>query len=150
MGELSRDQQRSRRRRQVRALSISVRRISKRALELGKLIHPETDHDRPKTRAECAGGARPCPYVSCRYHLYLDVDPRIGTIKLNYPDLEPEELAESCSLDVADRGAQRLEDVGGLMNVTRERIRQIEVRALALLFRLRRRLPLVTDFEGKR
>ncbi len=29
---------------------------------------------RPKTRGECASGPRPCPWVSCRHHLYLDVD----------------------------------------------------------------------------
>lgn len=83
----------------------------------------------PATRAECAGGARPCPFVSCRYHLYLDVNPRTGTIKLNFPGLEVWELPETCALDVADRGEQTLAAVGGLLNRTRECIRQIELRA---------------------
>ena len=85
--------------------------------------------DRPHTRGECVGGARPCLYVGCRHNLYLDVN-LTGGLKLNFPDLEPEDLVETCSLDVADRGTTTLEDVGHMMNLTRERVRQIEVRAL--------------------
>jgi hypothetical protein len=40
-------------------------------------------------------------------------------------------------LDVADRGGTTLEDVGAIMNLTRERIRQVEVKALAKLEALR-------------
>lgn len=88
---------------------------------------PEDDLPRlPATRAECAGGQRPCPFVSCKYHLYLDVNPRTGTIKLNFPDLEVWELPETCALDVADRGEQTLAQIGALLNRTRERVRQIE------------------------
>ncbi len=42
-------------------------------------------------------------------------------------------MKETCALDVADRGGTTLEDVGAIMNLTRERIRQVEVRALAKL-----------------
>jgi hypothetical protein len=65
--------------------------------------------------------------------LYLDVSPATGTIKLNFPELEVWELAESCALDVADSGAQEVEHASHLLNVTRERIRQIEVVALSKL-----------------
>lgn len=81
---------------------------------------------RPRTRAECCNGPRPCPWVACRHHLYLDVDPELGSIKLNFPDIEPDEMVETCSLDVAERGPQILDVVGALMNLTRERGRQIE------------------------
>lgn len=80
---------------------------------------------RPKTRGEC-GEERPCPWVSCRYHLYLDVNPKTGTIRYGYPGREPWEIPETCALDVADRGGEILEDIGDMLNVTRERIRQIE------------------------
>jgi hypothetical protein len=71
--------------------------------------------------------------VSCKHHLYLDVSARTGAIKLNFPDLEVWDMNETCALDVADRGGTTLEDVGAIMNLTRERIRQVEVKALAKL-----------------
>jgi hypothetical protein len=71
--------------------------------------------------------------VSCQHHLYLDVSSRTGAIKLNFPDLEVWDMNETCALDVADRGGTTLEDVGAIMNLTRERIRQVEVKALAKL-----------------
>lgn len=80
---------------------------------------------RPETRGDCVDGPRPCPFVSCRYHLYIDVDPRSGALKLNFPHLEAEDMPESCALDVADRGGAILEDVALVMNLTRERVRQL-------------------------
>lgn len=88
---------------------------------------------RPKSRADCLRMERPCLYVSCRHHLYLDVNPETGSVKLNFPDKEVWELEDSCALDVADRGGITLEDVGAIMNLTRERIRQVEVRGLEKL-----------------
>jgi hypothetical protein len=134
---ITREQRRSRRKRDVRARTISVKRMTKRELEIGRLLYPETDYDKPRTRAECAEGPRPCPFVSCKNHLYIDVSARTGAIKLNFPDLEVWDLGESCALDVADRGGTTLEDVGAIMNLTRERIRQVEVKALAKLEALR-------------
>jgi hypothetical protein len=97
------------------------------------LLYPDTEVERPETRADCANGERPCPFVSCKHHLYLDVSARTGAIKLNFPDLEVWEMTETCALDVADRGGTTLEEVGAIMNLTRERIRQVEVKGLAKL-----------------
>jgi hypothetical protein len=130
---ITREQRRSRRKRAVRARTISVKRMTKRELEIGRLLYPEADYRKPRMRVECLEGPRPCPFVSCKYHLYIDVSPRTGAIKLNFPDLEVWEMGESCALDVADRGGTTLEDVGAIMNLTRERIRQVEVKALAKL-----------------
>lgn len=134
---ITREQRRSRRKRAIRARTISVKRMTKRELEIGRLMYPETDYWRPRSRAECADGPRPCPFVACQHHLYIDVSPRTGAIKLNFPDLEVWEMGESCALDVADRGGTTLEDVGAIMNLTRERIRQVEVKALAKLEAMR-------------
>ena len=93
----------------------------------------ELDASRPKVRGDCAEGERPCPYVSCKYNLYVDVNPRTGSVKMNFPDKELWELAETCALDVADRQGITLEEVGVIMNLTRERVRQLEMRGLTKL-----------------
>jgi hypothetical protein len=135
---ITREQRRSRRKREVRARTISVKRMTKRELELGRLLYPDVDGvEKPLAREECQGGERPCPFVSCKHHLYLDVSARTGAIKLNFPDLEVWEMTETCALDVADRGGATLEEVGAIMNLTRERIRQVEVKGLAKLQALR-------------
>jgi hypothetical protein len=135
---VTREQRRSRRKRPIRARTISVKRMTKRELELGRLLYPDVeDVERPGTRAECAEGERPCPFVSCQHHLYLDVSARTGAIKLNFPDLEVWQMTETCALDVADRGGTTLEEVGAIMNLTRERIRQVEVKGLAKLAAMR-------------
>jgi hypothetical protein len=96
-------------------------------------IVQEIEAARPRSRAECASGPRPCMFISCKHHLYLDVNPETGSIKLNFPDREIWELDETCALDVADRGGITLEEVGTIMNLTRERIRQVETRGLLKL-----------------
>ena len=67
----------------------------------------------PRTRGDCLAGPRPCPWTGCRYHL--------GPAR------------ESCALDLAGRGGMTLDEIGALLGVTRERIRQIEGTALAKL-----------------
>ena len=93
----------------------------------------ELDATRPKVRGDCAEGERPCPYVSCKFNLYVDVNPRTGSVKMNFPDKELWELSETCALDVADRAGITLEEVGVIMNLTRERVRQLESQALQKL-----------------
>ncbi len=87
--------------------------------------------DPPTSRSQCKSGYRPCPFVSCRFHLYLDVTEH-GAIRLNFPGQEPWEMKTSCALDVAEAGeGLTLEALGALLNLTRERARQIEGLALA-------------------
>jgi hypothetical protein len=90
-------------------------------------------YDRPQTRADCANGPRPCLFVACKHHLYLDVNPETGSIKINFPDKDVWELEETCALDVAERGGVTLEEVGDILNLTRERVRQVEVTGLQKL-----------------
>lgn len=86
--------------------------------------------DRPKTRADCIDGPRPCPWVACRFHLYGDLRRNGKSYKPYYPELEPWEIAETCTLDVADRGDHTLEQIGQLLNVVGERVSQVEEQAL--------------------
>jgi len=88
-----------------------------------------TDHQRPFFRCQCVDGPRPCPFFSCRYHLYLDVN-SAGGIVLNFPDKTLDDLKDTCALDVAERGDHTLEEVGEYLNLTRERVRQIETHAM--------------------
>lgn len=92
-----------------------------------------TSYQKPKNRSECLKLKRPCLFVSCKYHLFLDVNPETKSIKFNFPGKEVWELSETCALDVADKGGVTLEEVGSIMNLTRERIRQVEMRALQKL-----------------
>jgi hypothetical protein len=89
----------------------------------------------PKTRGDCLSAPRPCLHFICRHNLFLDVNPESGSIKYNFPGMEPDELEDLCSLDVADRYADvrgtTLEHVGLLMGLTLERARQIQDDALA-------------------
>ena len=120
--------------------------------QINALLYPEADAiqaERPRTRADCVNGIRPCPWVGCRHHLYLDVHAKTGAITLNFPAKDdgktarpgdrrgPEDsavpvwrLKHSCSLDVADLGGLNGPEMGDLLELTKERIRQIEVSAL--------------------
>jgi hypothetical protein len=136
--ELEADGRRGRRRSKTMSRKEIAREL-RRQRAFG-LVDPELDGvireieaARPRSRAECANGPRPCMFISCKHHLYLDVNPSTGSIKLNFPDKEVWELEETCALDVADRGGITLEEVGSIMNLTRERIRQVETRGLLKL-----------------
>ena len=84
--------------------------MQKRREKAGDLLEI-IPYERPNKRSECASGPRPCLFVACKYHLYLDVNPETGSIKMNFPDLEPWELEETCALDIAERGGVTLEEV---------------------------------------
>lgn len=115
--------------------TLPVRRITRSELAAGqaelRALGADVPYERPQTRGDCARVPRPCPYVACKYSLYLDVS-ETGSIILNFPHLEPGEMVadQSCALDLAEQGRMTLEDIAVVMNLTRERIRQVELRAL--------------------
>lgn len=107
-------------------------------------VHERDLPHRPATRGECAAGRCPCPFVSCRHHFALDVNLETGTIRL-HPGFELDEMADTCSLDVAGRDGITLEQAGAILGVTQERVRQVEgmgLRAIKLNSAHRRRLGL--------
>lgn len=122
--------------------TIGKRRLAEAAQEYPLDEHPAAGAGRPTTWGECRakglGVERPCPWVSCAQHLYLEVSDA-GSIVYRHPDREVDELTETCSLAVAERGGATLEEVGVLINVTRERVRQVEVMGLVKIESLLRR-----------
>jgi hypothetical protein len=97
--------------------------------EIAAAVEPFPDVERPRTRGECRDAPRPCPWSSCRHHNAFEVS-QIGSLTPAFPGVEPWEIPETCSLDAADRGGMTLEEVGTILNLTRECIRQTEDRAL--------------------
>ena len=127
-----------------RSKTIALKRLTREEIRQGIELADMIGYDRPRHRSECVDGVRPCPYVACKHHLYLDVNPDTGSIKLNFPDVPVWEMKETCALDIADRGGVTLEEVGDILNLTRERIRQVEVLGLQKL----RETPLAGDLDG--
>ncbi len=97
----------------VRGRTISIKRYATKTLrwetiEANKIL-AELDVQRPKIRADCLEGGsnaeRPCPFVSCKFHLFLDVSERSGAIKINFPGLEIWEMNETCVVETSSEPA---------------------------------------------
>lgn len=108
--------------------SITLRaELSQEDLIAGAELLEHGPSSRPKTLSECPSG--PCPYVGCRHHLYSEISAG-GWLKIVWPQRDPLEIPDTCSLRVAANGEHILEDVAAYMNCTRERVRQIEAVAM--------------------
>lgn len=85
----------------------------------GKKTPPLPQHRRPKTRADCDNVPRPCPYVGCRYHLFLEVTGN-GSIQFPHGDgLDAlEALPVSCALDAAEQGERNVQGVARAIGVS--------------------------------
>lgn len=118
-----------------RARTVNVAKLGVR-LKQGAHTHDLFDVGvealRPRTRAECApppGKRRtePCPWIGCRHHTAITVDPERGSIKETFPQLrildDPEgpglhvleELVGTCSLDACDGLDDGTGGIGGLI-----------------------------------
>ena len=70
------------------------------------------DFNRPVIREDCLNMARPCPYVACKYHLFLDLEgSRDTTIRVTHGNGDEEKIDETlkamrhtCVLDVVEAG----------------------------------------------
>lgn len=82
--------------------------------------------ERPTRRTQCIDGPRPCPYMSCRHHLGLDVED--GVVVLNRAIVDEEVPIfgrPTCSLDLADVQLSPA-DVAELVGATIEEVVRIE------------------------
>jgi DNA-binding CsgD family transcriptional regulator len=86
-------------------------------------FHKDTD-------GACQDLDEPCQETQCRYHIHSDARAdQIASI--------PRQPV-TCSLKLADRGGMTLEEVGNVLGITRERVRQIEGKAVKRMDRLLR------------
>lgn len=108
--------------------------------------------ERPQRYGDCVGRPRPCPWFSCRHNLLFEV----GTDgALSFGDTRQSiknsgardqarrwrtaeaaalrkwsQMKDTCALDVAARGWLNNEEIGELLGLTRERVRQMQADAL--------------------
>ena len=90
---------------------------------------------RPKKRADCISGPRPCPWVGCKYHLLFDYKLMPARMRFLTDEEIIEllwEMPETCALDVAEYAHKRsngkltLQYIADLLGLdSRERVRQI-------------------------
>jgi len=92
----------------------------------------ELDELRPKTRADCVNGYRPCMWASCRYNLRYEIT-EIGSIFDHLDD----DAVVTCALDVVDANpdGMSLDKMSAVLKVTRERARQLEMIAVGNLLK---------------
>jgi len=93
---------------------------------------------RPTHRRDCKDGPRPCPWVSCRYHLALDlIQGKWGggyEVRVRNPPENWTDETKTCALDIADEGPMTLKDIARIVGVGRgEYERQIIAAALLKL-----------------
>lgn len=77
---------------------------------------------------------RPCPFVGCRYHLFLDVN-AWGGVSFPYGEdvIALQGMADTCALDRADRGRTRMNKISAIFRMTGARARMLVQSALAKL-----------------
>jgi hypothetical protein len=91
------------------------------------------------TKGSCVDMGDPCPHSTCRYHVHNSAkDCQIDRSALT---------RTTCSLKLAERGGMGLEEIGNVMGITRERVRQIELNALTKLKRGLEKKGLLDDVE---
>ncbi len=114
--------------------------IQQRIEPLPEYIDEELDAERPKIRQDCINGPRPCPWIMCRWHTIWMINdsskpiilggqkPRHPIMKLSDDDilLMIANMKCTCLMDVMDQAGLILEDIGDILGMTRERVRQIQ------------------------
>lgn len=112
--------------------------VEQRARAGKKLLRQPTTNaawDRPQRYQDCLPGginaARPCPWVSCRSHLYLYVS-RKGGVKPSRPNTDLMDLPFTCLNDAlrAADGKMTNEAVAEAEGITHQRVSQIVKKAL--------------------
>jgi hypothetical protein len=113
-GPLSRDERRE--------MAVTLRTLKRSGMETTM----------PSTWGECQERDDPfCPFVGCKFHLYLYIDQASGAVIVNFPGKEPWELEQTCALKVVqdNPNGMELEAIAALMNVTDAVVQRMEARS---------------------
>lgn len=90
------------------------------------------DLKRPTSRADCAGVARPCPFVSCSHNLFLRESPETGKLEPRFAGRKLKEMKHSCALDLLEKmDSLSPDDLGWLFGCTKAEFDGIVKRAEA-------------------
>ena len=104
----------------------------------------------PVTRGDCIDAQRPCPYVSCKWHLLTTIasDGRMYKAR-DFDERDPDsivaalvEMSETCTLDVADKGGMSEEEIGDIYGVSADKMKRDSMTAVA---RARARIMMAMD-----
>jgi len=99
------------------------KRLSMGEIAIGKML---VDDEIPRpSYPECADDPAPCYYARCRHSLLVDVN-RFGTIKINFPGWDVDEMPATCSVKEARKGPRTVDQVASMFNLTDEAVRAIE------------------------
>ena len=83
--------------------------------------------ERPRTRADCIHGPRPCPWLACVHHLGSHVDSR-GRLYL-HPAVKADDWPAlpygGCALDAAQAGPRGLAEIAHLMGTWKAEVVRI-------------------------
>lgn len=92
-------------------------------IETGRLL-AEDEIPRPSFPS-CVTETTPCYFARCRHSLLTDVN-RFGSLKINFPGWDVDQVPATCSIREARKGPQNVEVVAEAFNLTPEAIRQVE------------------------
>lgn len=84
----------------------------------------------PRTRAECPPADVPCPFVTCRYHLWTTRAYHRGAVVAIVESPVWGDMDHTCVLNDADAQERNCEQVGAILRIGRQRVHQVEHKAL--------------------